>query len=185
MRLALRAGYRVAIANSGDLENLTLQLSIMAPEATPAIAEDVVRGSDVIILAIPLHQYKTLKPEWFAGKVVIDAMNYWPPAEGHIAEFDREASSSEVIAAYLPDAQVVKALNHIAYGELEADAGTGRAMVLAGDDNASKKVVEQFIADIGYDPIDLGNIQDGARQQPDTPLFDTRYTRATLPKMVQ
>lgn len=185
MRLALRAGYEAAIANSGDLNNLTLQLSIMAPEATPAIAEDVVRGSDVIILAIPLHQYKTLKPEWFAGKIVIDAMNYWPPAEGHIAEFDGEASSSEVIAAYLPDATVVKALNHIAYGELEADASTGRAMVLAGDDNAAKKVVEQLIVDIGYDPIDLGNIQGGTRQQPDTPLFDTRYTRTTLPKMLQ
>ncbi len=112
-------------------------------------------------------------------------MNYWPPAEGRIAEFDGGAGSSEVIAAYLPGAQVVKALNHIAYGELEADAGTGRAMVLAGDDNVAKKVVEQFITDIGYDPIDLGNIQDGIRQQPGTPLFDARYTRATLPEMVQ
>lgn len=181
-RMAIKAGYEVMVANSQeDAATLELQLSIMAPEAKVGTAEEVAKASDVVILAVPLHAYLTLQPDWFVGKTVVDAMNYWPPAEGRIEEFDGDKGSSEVIAAYLKGARVVKALNHIAYGELETDAGTRRAMVVAGDDKEAKEIIMRFIRDIGYDPVDLGGLVEGRRSQPDTTLFDTRYTASALP----
>lgn len=181
-RLMTRAGYTVAITNSGDTDALELTLQVMVPDANALPLEQLVESSDIIILAIPLHQYTSLDPTWFKDKIIIDAMNYWPPTEGRIDEFEQALSSSEVIARYFNDSSVVKSFNHIAYGELEADAGTDRAMLLSGDDRGAKSKVSELIQAIGYDSLDLGVLSEGRRYQPDTPLFDARYTRETMPK---
>ena len=56
-----------------------------------------------------------------SGKLVIDAMNYWPPTDGRLPPpFDDEGiGTSEVVAERLHDATVVKTLNHVGYHELE------------------------------------------------------------------
>jgi predicted dinucleotide-binding enzyme len=138
--------------------------------------------SDIIILAIPLNQYKSLPPELFAGKIVIDAMNYWPPTEGHIAEFaDENATSSEYIQQYLKGSRVVKTLNHVAYNELEEHSlPTGsvdrRAIAIVGDNDDAKVQVAHFIDEIGFDAVDLGKLSEGRKFQPGTKLFNARYT---------
>jgi len=185
-RLSLKAGYEVFIANSRGPESLGLQLSILLPAAHASSVNEVIQKADVIVLAIPLHQYNTLPPDLFSGKIVIDAMNYWQPTEGEIAEFmDEKSTSSDYIQQYLSGARVVKTLNHIAYNELEEDGvpkGTSgrRAMVLAGNDTDAKQVVAEFIDDLGFDPVAVGPLSEGKRFQPDTPLFNTRYTEKDL-----
>ena len=56
-----------------------------------------------------------------SGKLVIDAMNYWPATDGRLPPpFDDEGiGTSEVVAERLRDADVVKTLNHIGYHDLE------------------------------------------------------------------
>jgi predicted dinucleotide-binding enzyme len=185
-RQSSKVGYEVRIANSRGPESLKLMLSVLLPGVIADTVEEVVTQSDVIILAIPLNQYKTLKPELFAGKIVIDAMNYWPPTEGIIEEFmNEDITSSEYIQQYLKDAYVVKTLNHIAYNELEehnlpAGDPKRRAMVLAGDDKDAKETVAALVNDIGFDPVDLGELKNGKKFQPDTSLFNARYVANDL-----
>src|ERR1700722_6900394 len=83
-RQTLKAGYNVRIANSKGPETLTLILSVLLPEVQASTVHDVIQLSDIIVFAIPLNKYKTLPPELFYNKIVIDAMNYWPPTEGRI-----------------------------------------------------------------------------------------------------
>ncbi|MFW8369186.1 NAD(P)-binding domain-containing protein, partial [Klebsiella pneumoniae] len=75
---------------------IALLLEIMVPGAVAATAQDVIAESDIVILALPLSKYRQLQPELLAGKIVIDAMNYWAPTDGTLAEFETGTSSSEV-----------------------------------------------------------------------------------------
>lgn len=185
-RQSSKAGYEVRIANSRGPESLKLILSVLLPGVIAGTVKDVIDHSDVIVLAIPLNQYKTLSPELFDGKIVIDAMNYWPPTEGAIEEFmNVHETSSEYIQQYLKNAKVVKTLNHIAYNELEehslpAGNPDRRAMALVGNDKEAKAVAAELVNAIGFDPVDLGDLKNGRKFQPDTPLFNARYVANDL-----
>ncbi|TFD52038.1 hypothetical protein E3T46_08020 [Cryobacterium sp. Hh11] len=61
--------------------------TVLAPQALKAgyqvrIATTQPAASDLVVLAIPLHKYRTLNPGELAGRIVIDAMNYWAPVAG-------------------------------------------------------------------------------------------------------
>ena len=73
-----------------------------------------------MVLAIPLHKFATLDPALLAGKLVVDAMNYWPPVDGVQEMFeDSQYGSSEIVQHRLARSTVVKTLNHIGYHEIE------------------------------------------------------------------
>lgn len=179
---AIKAGYSVTIANSRGPASLGLMLRVLAPEAAAGDTKAVIKNSDIVILAMPLGKYKALDPKLFKDKIVIDAMNYWSPTEGYIEEFsDENGSSSEYIQSYLKDSRVVKTLNHVAYNELSEHSlppgsPNRRAVVMAGDDEKAKETVATFINDLGFDAVDLGNLSEGRKSQPDTSLFNARYT---------
>ena len=178
-----KSGYSVTIVNSKAPESLSLILKVLLPDVIAKPIPELVNTSDVIVLAIPLHEYVSLDPALFEGKVVIDAMNYWPPTEGVIDAFSGDLSSSEVIQSYFADAHVVKSLNHIAYNELEQHtlpigSKDRRAIIFAGDDAGAKQTVSDLIDTIGFDPIDAGGLREGMKFQPDTSLFNTRYNAA-------
>jgi 8-hydroxy-5-deazaflavin:NADPH oxidoreductase len=182
-RQSLAAGYSVRMTNSRGPETLQLMLQVLLPGVIAAQLEELIEQSNIIILAIPLNQYSTLSPELFAGKIVIDAMNYWPPTEGEISEFmDESRTSSEYIQRYLKEAHVVKTLNHVAYNELEehslpTGSSARRAIAIAGDHRAAKEQVASFIDTLGFDAIDLGKLNQGRAFQPDTPLFNARLSK--------
>jgi 8-hydroxy-5-deazaflavin:NADPH oxidoreductase len=175
-RQALAAGYHVTIANSKkDPTSLRFILSVLLPDAEPAPVQKVVEQSDIVILAIPLNKYRQLPADVFAQKLVVDAMNYWPLTEGYI----------EYIQGYLPQATVVKSLNHVAYNEIEEhslpkDDPDRRAILVAGDDADAKRQVRDFIDDLGFDSVDLGALKEGKKFQPGTQLFNTRFRALDL-----
>src|SRR5262245_41615756 len=117
-RLAVKAGYPVAIATSGDPEEIALITELIIPGAQPRWAADAVADADIVVLAIPLHRFLDIGPGLLSGKLVVDAMNYWPASDGALKPFTGGASS-EIVAARLAGSTVVKALNHIGYHELE------------------------------------------------------------------
>jgi len=181
-RLAIRAGYPVAIAGAGDPADLSLITELLVPGAQPRWATDAVADADVVVLAIPLHRFLTVDPAALQGKLVIDAMNYWPSGDGVLSDFaDTAAGSSEIVAARLARSAVVKTLNHIGYHELEDNArpaGTPdrRAAGIAGDDAAAVRGVAGIIDRIGYDPVLLGNLSAGRVLQPGGPVFGAVLT---------
>jgi 8-hydroxy-5-deazaflavin:NADPH oxidoreductase len=177
-RLALRAGYRVAIAASADPGDLALITRLLIPGAEPRWAVDAVASADIVVLAIPLHRFRAMNTDALSGKLVIDAMNYWPATDGKLPfPFDDEGSgSSEVVAELLHNATVVKTLNHVGYHELESHARPPgsvdrRALGVAGDDTDAVAAVSAFVDRIGYDAVALGPLSAGRALQPGGPVF--------------
>jgi hypothetical protein len=99
-RLAVKAGYSVDIATSGDPEDIALITELVIPGARPRWASDAVADADIVVLAIPLHRFLDMNPALLAGKLVVDAMNYWPASDGVLTPFE-DRGSSEVVAQRL------------------------------------------------------------------------------------
>ena len=174
-RLALKAGYPVAVATSGGPEDLALITELMIPGAQPRWAREAVAEADIVVLALPLHRFAEIDPGLLNGKLVVDAMNYWPATEGLIEAFSR-GGSSEIVARRLARSTVVKALNHIGYHELEdrarpAGAPDRRAAGVAGDDPAAVAAIAGLIDQIGYDPVRLDTLRAGRVLEPGRPVF--------------
>jgi predicted dinucleotide-binding enzyme len=175
-RLALAAGYPVAIAGSGDPARIAMITEFLAPGAVPRTAADAVADADLVVLAIPWHRFGSLEPAMFAGKVVIDTMNHWPPA-------DAPLGTSEEVARRLTGARVVKTLNHVAYQDMEPP--NGRAIGLAGDSPEAVEAVAEFLARIGFDPVPVGPLASGRLLEPGTPLFGVVAGRPEFEKFAK
>src|SRR5580704_14391532 len=76
-RTAAANGYDVAISGSGPAERIELIVEVLAPGARATTTDDVASHADLIVLAIPLHRFRDLRRDMFAGKILVDAMNYW------------------------------------------------------------------------------------------------------------
>src|SRR5260370_6737295 len=81
-RAAVAGGYDVAISGSGPAERIELIVEVLAPGARALTTEEVVKYADLIVLAIPLHRFREFRRELFAGKILVDAMNYWDEIDG-------------------------------------------------------------------------------------------------------
>ncbi|GGM77124.1 hypothetical protein GCM10011609_11330 [Lentzea pudingi] len=175
-RLALAAGYEVGIAGSGDPSRIEMITDFLAPGAVALSAADAVAGADLVVLAIPWHRFPALEPGMFAGKVVIDSMNHWPPA-------DTPLGTSEQVAARLSGARVVKTLNHVAYQDMEP-AG-GRAVGVAGDSPDAVAAVASFLGRIGFDPVPVGSLAAGRLLEPGGPVFGVAARRQEFENFVK
>ena len=187
-RLAIKAGYPVAIATSGDPEDIALITELIIPGAQPRWASDAVADADIVVLAIPLHRFGDIDPTLLDGKLVVDAMNYWPASDGVLSAFEH-GGSSEIVARRLTGSTVVKALNHIGYHELEdraRPAGAGRpAAGVAGDDPAAAAAIAGLLDRIGYDPVRLESLRAGRVLQPGGPVFGVVLTLPEFERAVR
>ena len=179
-RLFAGAGHDVTIANSRGPESLAELVGDLGPNAQAATVEDAARASDVVLIAIPLRAYPDLPAEAFAGKVVIDANNYYPQRDGQILELDREeTTSSELLARHLGGARIVKSFNTMNFrplgsdGRPDAPRAERLAIYLAGDDDRAKEIVAGLIDEVGFAPVDTGSLHEGGvRQQPGSPIYN-------------
>lgn len=188
-RQAIRAGHQVRIATAKPAEEIRLLTEVIVPGAS-AVDSSQLRGSDLIVIAVPLHKYRSIDTAALAGHVVIDTMNYWAPVDGVMEEFEAGRGTSEVIADFLGDVRLVKTLNHIGYGELEVEAqpaGTPsrRALAIAGDDDDARALVSEFIDSLGFDPVDAGPLSAGRAFQNGTEIFSGRHTSEEMTRLLE
>jgi predicted dinucleotide-binding enzyme len=185
-RLAVANGYDVVISNSRGPETLSALVSELGPRARAATVVEAARAGDIVVVSVPLKNYRAVPVEPLAGKIVIDTNNYYPERDGHIPELDNESTTtSELLQAHLPTSKVVKAFNHIYAAALTTDgqpAGTKnrRALVIAGDDEGAKGAVTRLLNQFGFDTVDAGPLKDGWRIQRDTPGYGPRRTASEL-----
>jgi len=188
-RLAIKAGHPVAIATSGDPEDIALIAELMIPGAQPRWASDAVADADIVVLAMPLHRFGEIDPGLLRGKLVVDAMNYWPASDGTLRTFEH-GGSSEIVARLLTGSTVVKALNHIGYHELEDRARPPgdpdrRALGVAGDDAAAVATIAGLADRIGYDPVRLDGLRAGRVLEPGGPVFGAVLPMAEFEQAVR
>jgi predicted dinucleotide-binding enzyme len=178
-------GHDVKVANTRGPDSLR----DLAEEtgATPATAEAAIADAELVVLAVPVKAVPDLPS--LAGRLVLDADNYYPGRDGQIAEIDAGMSSSRWAANHHPGARFVKAFNTMNWRKLLAD---GRphgdpdrlAIPVAGDDEAAKATVSGLVDALGFDPVDAGSLDDSRRQEPGTPAYgadlDAEGTRAAL-----
>lgn len=188
-RRAIAAGHTVVMSNSRGPETLAGLVAAFGPRASAATATAASNAAEIVIVAIPFASFKQVPVDPLAGKVVIDTGNYYAPRDGHVAELDDgTTTSSEMLASRLPTSNVVKAFNTIMAAQIvehATPAGTPhrRALPIAGDDSAAKRLVTGLIDELGFDVVDAGLLAEGRRLDPMTawgPVLDAQELRRSL-----
>src|SRR5213596_2410710 len=187
-RLAVANDYNVVISNSRGPSTLSALVAELGPSARAATAIDAAKAGDIVVVTLPLKNYRQVPVEPLAGKIVIDTNNYYPQRDGHIPELDNESTTTaELLQAHLPTSKVVKAFNHIYAAQLATDgqppgSKNRRALVIAGDDAGAKATVTDLLDQFGFDTVDAGPLKEGWRIQRDTPGYGPRRTAEELRK---
>jgi len=189
-RAAIAAGYDVAISGSGTAGEIALTVDVLAPGGRAATTDEVVRHADLVVLAVPTHRFRELPSDLFAGKIVIDATNYWQPVDGDDPELaDAPDGTSVIVQEHFPSARVVKSLNQLGYHQLEENqrprgAPDRVAIGAAGNDHLAVRRVMRLLDRLGFDPVDAGPLKNGLTLQPDGSSIATTYSADQLAKLV-
>lgn len=186
-RAAIEAGYEVAISGSGPADDIALTIDVLAPGARAATTDDVVRHADIVVLAVPTHRFRDLPPDLFAGKILVDAMNYWEPVDGVDPELAAAtAGTSTVVQERFSSARVVKSLNQLGYHEFDElrDVAERIAIGVAGEDRLAVRAVMGLVERLGFDAVDVGSLENGRVLEPDGSPFAVTYSAEELSELV-
>lgn len=131
--------------------------------ATAVAPEAAAAAGDVVILALP---WGVAEPAVRAlgnlsGKTVIDCMNPLGMVGGALGlTVGHTTSGGELVASWLPGAQVVKTLNQVGAEIMAKNDHLPHRPVqfMAGDDAAAKAQVAVLLHDLGFDALDAGDI---------------------------
>ncbi len=171
-KLFADAGHEVAISNSRGAETLDELSKKIGNNVNPMEVEDAAKFGEIVLVAIPFKEYKTLPAEALADKIVIDAENYYPDRDGIIEEIESgKITSSELVAEHLKDSKIVKAFNTIwsehlkTQGDKDLPFEDRRVIFVCGDDSDAKHTVSKLIREIGFGAYDTGNLSEGGKTQ--------------------
>ena len=102
-----------------------------------------------------------------AGRILFDCTNpLAPQLSGLTHGFD--TSAAEQVASWAPGARVVKVFNTTGANNMENPDfnGVAATMFYCGDDKEAKSTAHQLAADLGFDPLDCGNLEQARLLEP-------------------
>lgn len=113
----VKAGHQVSVANSRGKEAVRAFAEKIG--AAPSDISEIVKGKDVVILAVPLPAIEKLPRDLFkdAGKtIVVDTSNYYPDLrDSHIKELDEGKTESLWVSEKIGH-PIIKAFNNVLGG---------------------------------------------------------------------
>jgi predicted dinucleotide-binding enzyme len=158
----------LASRNLDDAKSLANELGTLASamEVSAAIKE-----ADIVVMAVWFSAIKELLVKYAAelqDKIIIDPSNpIAPDGNGGFKKIIGEKESAgQAIAALLPKgAKLAKALGTLGAGSLAGAARRNPQAVLfyATDDNSINGKIEELIKDSGFEPMNVGKIDQSIR----------------------
>ena len=126
--------------------------------------EQAVREAEIVFLATPFTASAQIVPplaDALTGKVLIDCTN--PVGAGLSHGLNNEQSGSQALQALVPKARVVKAFTIYGFENFENSSypgyGVKPAMFFCGDDAAAKATASTLIGQLGWEPLDVGGLE--------------------------
>jgi NADPH-dependent F420 reductase len=122
---------------------------------------EAVQDTDMVVLAVPAKAVAAVLDdiaELIVGKIVVDPTN--PAEEDQEVILRASASLAEAVILLAPGTRVVKAFNTVFASRLNDPVIDGIPLdgFYAGDDPAAKAVVAALLAEMGFRPIDTGEL---------------------------
>lgn len=190
--LFARAGHDVVLSNTRGPESLDDVVPALGGAVRAGDVAEAARFGEVVLVAIPLHGYERLPVNELAGKIVIDAMNYYPGPDGQIEALARgELGSSELVARHVEGARVVKAFNTMYFkrlaeeGRPEAGEDERLAMFVPRRRRAGEARGRRADPRDRLCPGRHRSLRDGGRrQQPGNAIYNEPLTAAEGREMV-
>lgn len=188
-KLAIKAGHEVMLSNSRDPRTLFSLKPMIGCET--GTATEAANFGQVVVIAVPLTATEQLPVAALQGKIVIDAVNYYPDRDGEIEELlNGRISTSERLARLLPGSRITKAFNAIRMTDLETqglppDDANRHALPLAGDDSEGKAIVTALYDAFGFDAVDAGALAEGWRFERATPAYCVALNKEQLIRTLQ
>jgi len=140
--------------------------------ARVATVAEAARVGDIVVVSVPAAAFASLPAAPLAGKVVICTSGDTARSEGR----DQEAGYDRVtipglLQRELPASYVVAAFSTVALASVPLDgspSGTPgrRALPLAGDFPAAKKIIADLYDRLGCDAVEAGTLSENWRSGP-------------------
>jgi len=169
MRIGIIGKGRVGSALAAGWQASGHEVQLGGRDTTPG-ASEIASWADVIVLAVPYAALENIAASITAtDKPVIDCTN--PIAmgpDGMGLAVGHTTSGAEQLQALLPGAHVVKTLNQVGAEVMADTTGFAHAPVqfLAGDNETAKKTVASLLADLGFEPLDAGDLSKARLLEP-------------------
>lgn len=158
-----RAGHDVVLAAANPASDSVRQATARNPALRVATPEAAVREAEVVFLATPFQANAaalSAVAEWLPGKVLVDCTN--PVGPGLTHGLQSLESGAQQVQRLAPGARVVKAFSVYGFENFEDNAfpavAQKPAMFFCGDDATAKATVAGLIAQLGWDPLDVGGL---------------------------
>lgn len=190
-KLLTKHGCKVHLMNDKDkeaCEDLAKQTGATVVE----LKAESLKDAEIIFLCIPLKAVAQLPKDLFSAcrseVIVVDCCNYYPSRDGQIQEID-DGTPESVWTKEQIGRDVIKAFNAVLAGVLEK-AGRPHgsenrlAIPISGDNPGQKEKISKLIDEVGFDPLDAGNLSDSWRLQPGSPGYCTSLDSARLSKAI-
>lgn len=171
-----RAGHDVVFSYSRDARKLARLAKAAGPRARAGSPAEAARASDVLLLAVHWSRVSDVlkKAGSLRGKTVVSCCLPMSANDSKLV-VARTSSGAEVLAKKVRPARFVAAFgtipSEVLFDVFEAGPRSLRPSLLYyGDDKPAKKVAAKLIRDIGFEPLDAGDLTIGRFAEPFTLL---------------
>lgn len=158
-----RLGHHVTLAARDPHSDKARQALARNPGLNTAPPPEAVRGAEVVFLATPFQANEAALQAVAAelkDKILVDCTN--PVGPGLTHGLNNTQSGSAMVQKLVPQARVVKAFTIYGFENFADNSfpayNVKPAMLFCGNDGPAKQVVGDLIAQLGWDPVDVGDL---------------------------
>ncbi|HEX9943034.1 MAG TPA: NADPH-dependent F420 reductase [Thermoanaerobaculia bacterium] len=163
-----RAGHEVMFGVRDALHPKVAKLLAETGARAGSVAEAAAFG-EVVALATPWEatQDALRSAGGLAGKILFDCTNPLAPQLAGLTH-GHTTSGGEQVAVWAPGARVVKVFNTTGANNMANPdfGGVAATMFYCGDDAGAKATAARLAADLGFDPVDAGRLDQARLLEP-------------------